>query len=130
MSGSITFSHKVEYDAGKLPGAQETIQAAIELVNEIKPKWSKGKTFHERGEVVKTFNTRKGGDFWMARLSNHPTDTKDSVSFEEFKKYILFDHAEYEVKYIPLLESCRSHKDEPDVIPKKDDQGWEGEFFR
>lgn len=132
MGVSLKFSHDVEYDPKTLPDAQAIAQAAAELVNEIRSSWSKGKTFHEQGQVVHTFNTRKGADFWMARVSSHsPTDSTPAVAetgitFEVFKEYILRNHTKNEVEYIPLLESFRTHSDEPDVIPEafKD---WEGE---
>lgn len=63
MGVSLKFSHDVEYDPKTLPDAQAIAQAAAELVNEIRSSWSKGKTFHEQGQVVHTFNTRKGADF-------------------------------------------------------------------
>lgn len=88
----------------ELPTAIEAGNSAIEFATEIKNSWTKGKTYYkENGVEVNTFNTKsKSGDFWMARVSNH-----SDVSFEKFKKYILENHTENEVEYIPLLDSFR-----------------------
>lgn len=137
----LAFSHETDYTRENLPPSTYAVQSAIDFVKQVKINWTKGRMFQERGQVVHTFNTRVGSDFWMARVSHHPafkdakhnknaksTDILDDskITFDVFKRFILEKHTENEVKYIPLLESFRTHEDEPSLIPEDSEDGWKG----
>lgn len=137
----LKFSHGIEYNREDLPSSTYAIQSAIDFVKQVKINWTKGQMFQEKGQVVHTYNTRVDHDFWMARVSHHPAfnDTKQNnnvksngllddrkITFDVFKRYILENHTANEVKYIPLLESFRTHEDEPSLIPKDSEDGWKG----
>lgn len=129
MPGSVHFSFKTEFDIDTLPATHTVVQAATEFLKEIKIEWPKGKQFAKEGMVVHTFNCRKGDDFWMARISHHRPPgvigDEKGIAFEVFKKYILENHIQNEMHYNPLLESYRTHEDEPKVIPKNVNE-WKG----
>lgn len=109
-----------DFGSEELPSKSKIIPAALEFVKQIKVSWTKTKLFpHE----VHTYTNRQGDDFWMARVSYH-TD----VTFEQFRKGIFENHTENEIKYIPLLDSARSHDDEPEVIPEAHGEGWKGKY--
>lgn len=157
---TFEFSHDKDFTAADLPTQQQAVQAALEFVKQVKIRWNKSKQYHEQGQVVHTYNTRNGNDFWMARVSHHPAfkaggdqggaaaakqqhhglrgnnnhSNKGShvvsdtdITFDVFRQYVLEDHTENELKYIPLLDSYRTHKDEPSVIPEDTAEGWKGE---
>lgn len=109
-----------EFNSDKLPPQSQVIPAALEFVKQIKVNWTKTKVYpHD----VHTYTNRQENDFWMARVSYH----KD-VTFEQFRKGILENHTVNEIQYIPLLDSVRTHEDEPAVIPASHPEGWKGKM--
>lgn len=135
------FSHEKDLTAADLPSQQAAVQAALELVKQVKIQWTKSKQYHDQGQVVHTYNTRRANDFWMARVSHHPAFkgsshrgkghhhhvlNDDDITFDVFKKYVLENHTQNELQYIPLLDAYRSHTDEPDIIPPDSPEGWQG----
>lgn len=129
MSKPIQFTHDFEYDAQSLPSAQEAIQAASEFIKDVKIQWTKGKQYQAKGQVVHTYNTRKGIDFWMSRVSHHPSSSKlandQDITFEVFQKYLLYDHTTNEREYVELLESFRTNESDS-RIPASTAEGWKG----
>lgn len=109
-----------EFDASQLPPQSQVIPAALEFVKQIKVNWNKTKVYPSD---VHTYTNRQDSDFWMARVSYHR-----DVTFEQFREGILENHTKNEVEYIPLLNSFRTHEDEPDVIPQDHEEGWKGMF--
>ncbi|KAA8914920.1 hypothetical protein TRICI_002803 [Trichomonascus ciferrii] len=99
--GEFTFELK-EYKEEEVPSGEVAAQTALEFTSKIQTEWTKGKDYPKDGCTVKTYNTRLGGDFWMARVSRH-----GDVGFDAFKKGIFENHTENEVEYIPLLDSFK-----------------------
>jgi hypothetical protein len=101
MSEETNFLFRLkEHTENDVPDSSLAVKSALEFVNSIHSKWTKGKFYSHGG--VQTYHSRINGDFWMARASKH-TD----VSFDSFKRGLLENHTDNEVKYIPLLESFK-----------------------
>lgn len=102
------------YTQEDVPTTSEAAKAALELAEDIRKSWSKGKLYKFPEADVQTYNKRIEGDFWMSRVSRH----KD-IDYDTFRKWIFENHTENEVKYIPLLDSFKLLED-----PVEGHPGW------
>lgn len=119
MSSNAKYNFSLEPVADKdLPSKSQVVPSALEFAKQIKVSWTKTKVYPSD---VHTYTNRQKNDFWMARVSYHR-----DVTFEQFKEGILENHTVNEVKYIPLLDSFRTHEDDPQQIPQDHAEGWKG----
>jgi hypothetical protein len=108
----VHFFRQHEYSVDEVPPADRVMASAVDFMSRIRKEWKEGKTHKTSVGPVRTFHTKDGRDFWMARYSTH-----SDVTYEEFRQSIFENHTKNELEYIELLSDYRPVEAPESVAP-------------
>lgn len=85
------------YSPDEVPLKEEALRRGLEFSDKIEKTWKEGPVYYN---IIQTYTTWQGKDFWAARVSYNP-----DLSYEDMKATVLENHTAHEAQYIDLIHS-------------------------